>query len=284
MPDYLRLVTESPIANLLGRGQGTHRLEASGVTVRGDYVYVAFDNTGHVARLHSDLRPNPASAWLGSIEPKEGYEAIVWDDIGEQFYTVIEAIKVGKKRHQALIRVFDRDLTLLQELPVDHNFVRENKGVEGLAVVRRADGLRLLALCEAPTGKGKGRRGQILVLAQTDVWTVEHRMALPSTAAFKDFSDLAIAPTGQLGVVSQEDSCVWIGSLDTQCWTLDDGAVWRCPRDGRGKVVYGNIEGVAWLPDHGGSRRLVMVSDRAKDDQPARCRDKEESIHIFEVP
>jgi hypothetical protein len=30
--------------------------------------------------------------------------------------------------------------------------------------------------------------------------------------------------------------------------------------------------------------RLVMVSDKAKPEQDPRCRDKDQSIHIFRIP
>ena len=43
---------------------------------------------------------------------------------------------------------------------------------------------------------------------------------------------------------------------------------------------YGNIEGIAWLTRD----TLVAVSDRAKSGQPARCAEKDQSIHVFRIP
>ncbi len=43
---------------------------------------------------------------------------------------------------------------------------------------------------------------------------------------------------------------------------------------------YGNIEGIAWLSRD----TLVAVSDRKKARQPARCAEKDQSIHLFRIP
>jgi hypothetical protein len=52
-------------------------------------------------------------------------------------------------------------------------------------------------------------------------------------------------------------------------------AVYRFP-----SKSYGNVEGIAWLtPD-----TLAAVSDRAKSNQPGRCSEKDQSIHVFRIP
>jgi hypothetical protein len=60
----------------------------------------------------------------------------------------------------------------------------------------------------------------------------------------------------------------------------DDGQVVLFPRDDEGRMMYCNMEGVAWLGDGG----LVVVSDKRKNDQPRRCSRKDQSIHIFKLP
>ncbi len=65
----------------------------------------------------------------------------------------------------------------------------------------------------------------------------------------------------RLCVVSQESSALWVGRLARSAWrVVDDGAVYRFPRDDDGKVVYCNVEGVAWLSD----TQVVVVSDKTK--------------------
>jgi hypothetical protein len=53
------------------------------------------------------------------------------------------------------------------------------------------------------------------------------------------------------------------------------GKVYRFPHKS-----YRNVEGIAWLsPD-----TLVAVSDRRKKEQPARCAERDQSIHVFRIP
>ena len=46
------------------------------------------------------------------------------------------------------------------------------------------------------------------------------------------------------------------------------------------RTSYGNVEGIAWLSRD----TLVAVSDRKKRQQPARCAEKDQSIHLFRIP
>ncbi len=53
------------------------------------------------------------------------------------------------------------------------------------------------------------------------------------------------------------------------------------PRNAEGEIIYGNIEGVAWLDNNS----LVMVSDKRKVKLQAKiCEAKDQSIHIFKLP
>ena len=47
-----------------------------------------------------------------------------------------------------------------------------------------------------------------------------------------------------------------------------------------GEIHYGNIEGVSWISPS----RIVAVSDRKKRDQIGCVAEKDQSIHIFDIP
>jgi hypothetical protein len=47
-----------------------------------------------------------------------------------------------------------------------------------------------------------------------------------------------------------------------------------------GQMIYCTIEGVSWITPN----RIVVVSDKAESKQGKWCRDKDQSIHIFEIP
>ena len=63
------------------------------------------------------------------------------------------------------------------------------------------------------------------------------------------------------------------------CIAADLG-VYRFPRDPDGKTIYCNIEGISWLS----ASEVVVVSDKTKGDQKARCRGKDQSVHVFGIP
>ena len=81
-------------------------------------------------------------------------------------------------------------------------------------------------------------------------------------------------------MVSQESSALWVGRLAREGWSVvDDGMVYDFPRDGEGRPLYDEIEGVSWLARD----RVVVVSDRAKSGGPRR-RAHDESIAVFTIP
>ena len=54
-------------------------------------------------------------------------------------------------------------------------------------------------------------------------------------------------------------------------------------------MQYCNIEGIHWVTHGGGEDRpqmLVAVSDKMKSKgrQPAACHDKDQSVHLFQLP
>ena len=88
---------------------------------------------------------------------------------------------------------------------------------------------------------------------------------------------------GRVAIVSQVNSMLWVGQLDEAHWTWHNaGQLYEFPRSDNASILYGNIEGVGWISP----TRIVTVSDRRKKkDQPdKRLSEKDQSIHIFEIP
>src|SRR5262249_62245415 len=100
------------------------------------------------------------------------------------------------------------------------------------------------------------------------------------TVRFADHRGIAV-PGARIAVTSQVASKLWLGNLAPTGWEVTGpGTCYALPRDADGGIVYGTAEGVSWMaPD-----QLVMVSDKAKPEQDPRCRDKDQSIHIFRIP
>ncbi len=85
----------------------------------------------------------------------------------------------------------------------------------------------------------------------------------------------------RVAVVSQENSMLWIGAFDKSTWDWrDEGQIYEFPRMSDGEIQYGNVEGVSWITPN----RVVVVSDRRKSDQPKHFADKDQSIHVFDIP
>ena len=61
---------------------------------------------------------------------------------------------------------------------------------------------------------------------------------------------------------------------------MDDGVVYGFPKDRSGHTVYRTIEGVTWLSE----RQLAVVSDRDSTKPASTARDKDQSVHLVELP
>ena len=99
---------------------------------------------------------------------------------------------------------------------------------------------------------------------------------LPKQAEFEDYAALAYR-FQQIVVVSQASARLWVARVDEKAHAVvpGSGACYRFP-----SKSYGNVEGIAWLTRD----TLVAVSDRTKSNQPARCAEKDQSIHVFRLP
>ena len=104
-------------------------------------------------------------------------------------------------------------------------------------------------------------------------------MRLPDGVVFEDYASLAVSDD-RIAVVSQASSALWVAPFSASTLELGIGTMYEFPRDGEGERVDCTVEGVSWLGDH-----LVFVSDRTKvATQDARCRAKDQSIHLFAIP
>jgi hypothetical protein len=186
----------------------------------------------------------------------------------------------------AQVRELDSDLRTLTTRWLNVPLERANKGLEGLACVRRAGRVHLLGLCEGNRGHGgkRGRRpggGRLHVFAEGPAeWERIATIHLPATVRFTDYSGISVAGD-RVAIVSQESSALWVWRLAPSSWELvDAGTTYLFPRDERGRIRYGTVEGVSWL----GEDEVVVVSDRAKPTQSRRLRATDQSVHRFAVP
>ena len=169
-------------------------------------------------------------------------------------------------------------------MPLD--FAGDNKGFEGVGYVERdGQGFFLLALCEGNRCKGgaAGRKpggGRIHVFQRRpEGWEHAAELRLPKSVAFTDYASFDIKD-GQVVVLSQESSAVWVGALDAAAWKfVGEGAVHQLPRGAGGSVEYCNAEGVAWLAPN----QIAVVSDKRKKSQHKRCATKDQSLHVFQI-
>jgi hypothetical protein len=186
----------------------------------------------------------------------------------------------------AKVQEYDAGFGYLGQAWLDFPLDRPNKGLEGLTCVRREGQTYLLGLCEGNRCRGgdEGRipgGGRVHVFRRGDRhWERVGKIRLPDTVLFEDYSGIAVAGD-RIAVISQVSSALWVGNLAPSGWQVTGpGTCYALPRGADGGIVYGTAEGVSWMaPD-----QLVMVSDKAKPEQDPRCRDKDQSIHIFRVP
>lgn len=259
----LTLVRRARVADLVGVEE---RREASGVLVRDGLLLVISDNTGSVALLDPGLalrgREIPLRGGRG-----HGYEDIAADPATRRLFVLVEALPEGPPYH-ALVEEYDDRYKLVAAKILDVPLKEENKGVEGLAVVRHDGRTHLLGLREAG-----GDRLPVFTEAD-DRWTRIATIRLP--LSFVDYSAIAVAGD-RIAVVSQESSALWLGRLDPATWTVDEGVVHEFPRDREGRPRYTAVEGVAFLRPG----QIVVATDRTK----GRPHDEtEQSVAVFDLP
>jgi hypothetical protein len=284
----LKLVCESKICDLMPRDQQSKRWEASGVLVKDRHYFVVFDDRPQIACLSDDLKASNTNGLLGTTHADCGYEGIAYNAAKQRFYLLVESRKQKRGCYQAVIVEYDNEFKHLKNRTVDFTFESGNKGFEAAAHVRRSNKDYLLALCEgnkcqcgAKGRKPGGGRVQLFEKKKKD-WQHVRAIALPKSVQFVDYSGMA-TDKGRVAIVSQVNSMLWVGQFDEADWMWrDDGQLYEFPRSKKGSICYGNIEGVGWVTP----TRIVTVSDRRKkQDQPdKKLADKDQSVHIFDIP
>jgi len=285
--DALELIVEAKVADLLDGVDhvAAKALEPSGVCVHDGAFYVIFDNVSAIARIEDLSARSPGNRLLSASVggPGRDTEDITFDPVSRHFFVLSEAVE---HEGQLLGEVHEHGL---DGTPLGHAFLdvaleTRNKGLEGLGCIVRDGELFLLGLCEGNRCKGgtAGRRpggGRIHVFRRAPlVWKREATIRLPKDLDFIDYASVAVRGD-RIAVVSQSSSALWIGTLATTGFAVEEsGTVYTLPRDADHRVVYGTVEGVSWLTDD----RLVMVSDRAEGNTPAQ--EKDRSLHVFRLP
>jgi uncharacterized protein YjiK len=275
MSRKLELIREEKLFRLL-RGRTKHsRLEASGVALVDDHTaLVVFDNLNQVARINLSLKRHASNRLLPAPSLGLGFEDIAIDHRSSRVFCLVESVEDIDGLLRGFVAEYDQDRRFIHCTRLPSPLTKHNKGFEGLAHMWRGRREYLYALCE-PAHKGKGRI-EVFVRARGGEWKASHRIHLPKKAEFEDYAALAYRYQ-QLAVVSQASARLWVAQIDERARAVVRGseAVYRFPNKS-----YGNVEGIAWLaPDI-----LVAVSDRKKKQQPERCSDKDQSIHLFRIP
>ena len=283
----LELLEEAKISDLLPDA-GDMRFEASGVTAKDGLFYVIFDDSTYIGCIKDGLSRGSEENRL--IQQNQGcgagYEDITYDPFTNRFYLLIEALPhFGLS--VAKVEEYDENFRYVSSAWLDFPLDRPNKGLEGLTCIHQAEKTYLLGLCEGNRCRGgaAGRKpggGRIQIFGkEQDRWDHVGTMRLPKTLWFEDYSSLAVVDD-RIAVVSQSSSAGWIGKFSQSSWeVVDEGSIYRFPLDDKGRIIYGNIEGISRVD----SERFVVVSDKAKvKDQSKRCCAKDRSIHVFRTP
>jgi len=207
----LGLVHERKIGELLSSNGSKVRWEASGILVQDGSCFVVFDDRTEVARLSTDLAPDPANGLFGMADDVPGYEGITFNPVKQRYYLLVEARQSADDRYNAVIVEYDAAFSHVKSRIVDFPFRSDNKGFEAVAYMRRGDDDFLLALCEGNRCKcgKKGREpggGRVQVFEKKrKTWRHLGTIKLPGTIPFVDYSGMSVHE-GRVAVVSQVNS------------------------------------------------------------------------------
>lgn len=282
-----------------------HHFEGSGITpVNGSY-YVVFDSLASLGQF--DLRfsfRGPENRMVrgphGADEDSQ-FEGISYSERTNTFFVVQESVKdpvLGLVPLITEIRMNSdgsRYEIVGEAHPVNFKLDDENKGFESVTYFDGDGGERyILGMCEGNFCKGNKNRGDqrgngkivwAEYKANTSRWEVKQLINLPPDAYFADYSSIGFwGYKGEdVAIVTQEDAAVWVGKFDwkAMAFKADKGKTYHFPRsDNDCNKIFCNVEGIAWID----RQRLVVVSDKAKDDQDYRCMQHDQSVHIFALP
>lgn len=258
-----------------------------------------------------------------------GYEAIF--HFNSTFYVVRESIKhyhrhhahnvdyhhldrvEGQSSYHAIIEELtlnDTDYVIHDQCRCEFEFEGTSKGFEGAFGIQGDDGsLYVVGLCEGNHCSEKtdlrqdAGNGKVVLMkkkigddigfdGEECIWETVAVIDIPSSAFFRDYSDIDITENGKVVITTQEDSALWIGKIygiengillpEKLKFDDDIGQVFYFPKSNSCETIYCNIEGVVFKNDE----MVVAVSDKmkSKGKQPHWCLEKDQSIHAFVVP
>jgi hypothetical protein len=275
----LELVREEKLYRLVPGGRPGSRLEASGVALANDATaLVVFDNLNLIATVDLSLRRKSTNRLLPAPSLGLGFEDIAIERRDGRLFCLIEALEDISGAIRGFVAEYEADGRFLRCTALPTELDHANKGYEGVAHARRGGRELLYALHEGNHGTKHKRRGRIDVFARArdGTWKPSDRIKLPKDAELDDYAALAYRD-GRVAIVSQASARVWVARIDEESLTVVPGSSVRYRFPSRS---YGNVEGIAW----GSADTLVAVSDRRKSNQPKRCAEKDQSIHVFRVP
>ena len=326
----LKRVADRTVTGLLEWSAHEPKFEASDVIKVGEKFLVVCDSSWDILSIderlpllspkNEVLKPDASFSPAGGFEEDSGFEVLIHDASAPgDFYVMRESIQNSDSAkynaHVLKVRLTDSGYTVDETCESEMEFEGDSKGFEGGVSLRGKDGvLYLLGLCEGNhCSESKGKEvgnGRIVVMARQDVetsvaadgclWKTVKVLELPKEAEFVDYSAIAIHhSTKSVAVTSQENSQLWIGTLETGSdgefepdkAVFGEGKVYDFPRSGDScEAIYCNVEGIHWISEGAkGSEApgtLVAVSDKMKSKgrQAAVCHDKDQSVHLFALP
>lgn len=311
----LKLAYELPFASLFRDHKGQRKYEASSIIVVDNDAYAVCDSSWAISKFGANLQPfGVNNLQIGEVireKDESGFEAIFHD--AGTFFVVRESIQSDDKTYHAIIEELEMNglaYEIKDQCPAEFEFEGSSKGFEGAIAVRDLNNeMVVLGLCEGnhcsekkkkKNDKGHGRLVAMRKKIQTGPdgttscqWVTIRTIHIPSSAMFRDYSDISMTDAGKVGITSQEDSQLWVGQLNGQTpaglWDVDQmefdkayGSVFDFPKNDSCQTVYCNIEGVDWINDG----MIIAVSDKMKGrgKQDFRCFEKDQSVHVFVLP
>lgn len=305
-PEYrkfaLKKIKEAPFSGLFRDLRNQTTFEGSDIAELNGKYYVVFDSSMSLGMLDDRFQfRGDGEKLIGEQLAESQFEGIAHVPENDTWLLLAESIPTattpdstgyGTYKPEITVAKLHEDLDgydILEKCIINFELTHENKGFEGIAYI---NGL-LLGLCEGNhcVGGERGRdrgNGRIVVssLHRYDdgscAWEPDNVIDIPRAASFLDYAGMAIHPgLGKIAILSQEDAAVYIADFDIDSLTIkDDGAIYHLPRDAHCNKVYCNAEGIQFLDEY----RLIIVSDKAKKDQPFHCDEKDQSVHIFAFP
>lgn len=307
--ETLKLLYEQTFGNLFG----THRLdkyEASDITgyPGGDGLYVVFDNSFTIGRVGSSIGNYSTKALQSNIHdsllswPREAededsqFEYIAYNKTSGRYLVGQEAIVMndGSIRSRVFEVSFKKEKVVVWEsCDCDFEFTYINKGFEGGVIVDgKSDRSFLIALCEGNYCRGKKEGkiphgGRLVVMERVykgNECMFETKRMIEFDVGFQDYSAIAITQDKKIGIISQENSAMFVANLDVgeEVNGITDGVIYDFPRNDECEIIYCNLEGLYFIDE----KQIVVVSDSMKGNgrQHFRCRMKDESLHVFSLP